>query len=312
MKNNIIRICIASLAIVLGACLDDGKYALDPSETNNVIEFLDNSGPTNPAGAVYPVWTSVTEIVPEFSFEQTLSFSGPNDNSEDIVLTLAIDPIAVEEYNTQRIEEDGNANNTYNVMPADYFSFDDFTVTIPKGQTKANISITVFPEKFDLTKSFVLPLRIVSASSGILSAHFSTALLAVVVKNKYDGIYKILDGQVTRLVAGVPDAALAGQYNEGLEVELATINGNTNGVVLLWKDGSDIGGIGGTQVQFDETSTPVKLTWTATGNATLKNFPATVNEYDPDTRTLISSITWSTPGTREVNNLKIKWDRPRP
>jgi Domain of unknown function (DUF1735) len=310
MKKNLLKICAAILAVVLTGCLDDKEYALDPSGTKNIIEFSDNSIPSNPAGAVYPVWTATTEILPSYTFEQTISYSGPNSNNSDIELTLAVDELALEEYNEQRIAEDENADATYTMMPDTYFSFDDFNVTIPKGQTKVNISITVFPDQFDLTKNFALPIRIVSSSEGIISSQWSAGLFAVVVKNKYDGIYKILGGQVTRLVSGVPDPALSGEYNDDLEMDLVTINGNTNGIIPLWKDGSGIGGVAGTRVAINETTNAVTVT--ATGNASLQNFPATTNAYTPATKTFELNFTWSTPGTREVKNLILEYDRPRP
>ena len=308
MKNKLFKITVAFLAIALTGCLDDSKYALDPSGTENVIEFGDASIPSSPNGAVYPVYTNTTEIVPTITYEVPISYSGPNKNTGDIELTLAVDPVALEEYNQQMT--DVLHGGTYDMMPSNYFSFTDLSVTIPKGETKASISFTVFPDQFDLTKNWALPIRIVSATRGVLSAHWSVTINAVVVKNKYDGIYKILDGQVTRMVSGVPDAALAGQYNTGLEMDLATVNGNTVGIVPLWKDGSGIGGVTGTRFTINEVTNDVTVT--ATGNATLQNLPATIRIYNPTEKTFEVSFTWSTPGTREVKNLKLKYDRPRP
>lgn len=313
MNKNLILIYVTML-IALPACLEDDKYALDPSGTKNVIEFYDPSVPSSPSGAIYPVWTATTEIVTDYTFEQTISYSGPNDNSKDIELTLEIDPLALAEYNSQMLDGlNGSkplAGGTYEMMPDSYYTFDDFTVTIPRGQKKVNISITTHPDQFDLTKNWALPIRIVSSSSGVLSSHWSVAILAVVVKNKYDGIYDVLDGQVTRLVGGVPDLALGGQYNEGLEMALSTINGNTVGIVPLWKDGGGIGGITGTRLTIDEATNDVTVTCTTV--PTMQNLPATIRKYDPAEKTFEVSFTWSTPGTREVRNLKIKFDRPRP
>lgn len=306
MKKNIIRIFAMLLAIVWTSCLDDSKYALDPSTTNNVVEFLDGSVPTNPSGAIYPVYTNTTEIVPEFTVELPVSFSGPNGNSEDIKLTLAVDPAALAAYNKQMVEDLGGS--TYSLMPDDYYSFTSTSLTIPKGQTKASISVTVFPDKFDLTKNFVVPIRIVSASSGILSAHFSVALVAVVVKNEYDGIYDVLDGQVIRLVGGVQDTNLGGQYVEGLTMDLATINGNTVSVVPLWRDGSGIGGIPSTQFSINQTTNAVTVT---SATASMANKPASINEYDPATKTFTVSFDWSQPN-RGVYNLKLRYKKPRP
>ncbi len=307
MKNNIIKIWVVLLAIVWTSCLDDSKYALDPSTSNNIVEFLDSSVPTNPAGAIYPVYTNTTEIVPQFKVDLPVSFSGPNGNPEDIQLTLAVDPAALAAYNKQMVDDLGGS--TYTMMPDSYYSFTDVTVTIPKGQTKANVSVTVFPDKFDLTKNFVVPIRIVSASSGIISAHFSVALVAVVVKNEYDGIYDIIGGSMTRNSATGPDPVLGGNYVSGLTMELATINGNTCGFAPQWKDGSGVGGVAGTQVVINGTN----ITISASGNATMKNTPATINSYDPATRTFTMNFDWGTaPNTRIVSNFKLKYKKPRP
>lgn len=331
MKKTFLRICVALLGVSLVACLEDEKYALDPSGAQNVIEFIDPSVPSSPAGAVYPVWTATTEVQAEFVFEQTISYSGPNGNDKDIELTIAVDPQALELYNTQ-METGINGNEAlgggaYELMPPSYYVFDDFTVTIPKGQKKVNISILAKPNLFDLSKNWALPLRITSSSAGIISSNFSVAILAVVVKNKYDGIYEVLDGQVTRLVSGVQDPALGGQYNDGLEMPLVTINSNTVGVTPLWKDGSGVGGVAGTRFTIDESTdldpdTDIlanDVAVTASGNATLKNMAGTIRRYTETTlpsggveKVFEVSFDWSTPGTRKIENLKLIFDRPRP
>lgn len=313
MKNNIIKIFVVLLGIVWTSCLDDSKYALDPSTSNNIIEFLDSSVPTSPSGAIYPVYTSTTEIVPQFQVELPVSFSGPNANSQDIELTLGVDPTALAAYNKQM--DDDLGGGTYAMMPDDYYSFTTTTVTIPKGQTKAMISVTVFPDKFDLTKNFAVPIRIVSASNGIISAHFSVAVVAVVVKNKYDGIYDVIGGSIIRNSATGPDAVLGGAYVTGLTMELSTINGNTCAFAPQWKDGSAVGGIAATKVAISETADidgnfPVTIT---SSNASLKNTPATINSYNPVTKTFVMSFDWgAAPNTRIVSGLTLKYKKPRP
>lgn len=315
MKKNLLKICIAFMGVSLVACLDDDKYALDPSGTNNVIEFYDPSVPSSPVGSIYPVWTATTEIQEELTIEQTISYSGPNSNSKNIELTLAVDPVALDDYNTQ-MEVLGGGK--YEMMPDSYFDFTDVTVTIPKGQKKVNISITAFPDQFDLTKNWAVPIRIVSASDGILSAHWSVAILAVVVKNKYDGVYEITDGSITRNTATGPDLVLGGNYNDDLTMDLATVNGNTVGITPLWKDGGGIGGIDGTTLTIDEATNLVTV---KSSNASLKNTPATINEFfpgtpstpgAPDPQSFILNFDWgAAPTTRIIADLKIEYLKPR-
>jgi hypothetical protein len=308
MKNNLLKICIAFLGIAMTGCLDDAKYALDPSGTENIIEFADASIPSNPAGAIYPVYTNTTEIVPSITFEAPISYSGPNKNTKDIQLTLAVDEVALLAYN-QQMNEEFSGQGTYQMMPSTYYSFDDFTVTIPKGQTKVNISYTVFPEEFDLTQNFALPIRIVSSSEGTLSAHWSVAILAVVVKNQYDGVYDVIDGYIIRNSGSGPDAVLGGDYVDGLRWELATINGNTCGFDPTWKEGSGIGGIGTPRLVVDAATNNVTVSSTA--NATLKNTPATINSYDPATKTFVLNFDWGTAPNTRIISVTLKYNKPR-
>jgi hypothetical protein len=309
MKNITLKMFAVLMSVALmTSCLDDDKAPLDPDGSHNVIEFKDPSVPASPAGAIYPVWTAVTEISPSFQFTQEISYSGANANDSDIQLTLAIDPVAIEAYNNQ-MEEDLHGS-LFTMMPDNYYSFDDFSVTIPKGQKTTTISIEVFPDQFDLTKNFALPLRIVSASEGVISANFSVALLAVVVKNPYDGIYTIEGGSIARNSATGPDPNLSGPYVEGLEIALPTIDGNTNGFDPVWKDGSGIAGITGSRLKIDPVTNQV--TASATTNPLFKNTPATINQYDPATRTFTLNFDWgAAPNTRVVTGMILKYDRPR-
>lgn len=309
MKKNFLKVFLLLNAIALVACLDDDKYALDPSGSENVIEFFDPSVPTSPSGAIYPVWTASTEVQAEFVLEQIISYSGPNSNDKDIDLTLAVDPVALEEYNQQMIDDLHGA--TYDLMPDANFDLDQTSVTIPKGQKKVAISISIYPDQFDLSKNYVIPLRITSSSRGVLSAHFSVALLAVVVKNVYDGIYEIMDGSITRNSATGPDLVLGGDYPSGFEMPLTTINGTTSGITPLWKDGSAVGGVAGTQLAVEPSTNDVTVT--SATNATLKNTTAATNHYDPVSKTFVLNFDWgSGANTRIISGLVLEYLEPRP
>jgi hypothetical protein len=309
MKNKFLKI-FASLMVgaLITSCLGDDKYALDPSEAHNVIEFLDPSVPSSPSGSVYPVYSNSFSLAPTVTIPLTVSFSGPNGNSEKIDLTIGMDPVALEEYNDQMINSLHGA--TYSLLPEANYDLATTSVTIPAGATKVSFNITVYPEEFDFTKNYALPIRIMSSSHGVLSAHFSVAILQIGVRNMYDGVYEILDGSITRNTATVPDLVLGGDYVEGLEMELATLNGTTVGVEPRWKDGRPVGGIVGTQFSINSTTNAVAIT--SSTNASLKNTPATTNMYDPATKTFVVSFDWGTaPGTRLVSNLTIHYTGPR-
>ena len=300
----------------LSSCLKDDDYALDPEGVKNVVEFLDPSVPASPAGAIYPAYSTSYTLSPSAVYEIQVSYSGPEDAApQNINIELGVDPIALEEYNTQMTQglygEAPLGGTVYELMPDELYDIASQSVTIPKGQKKATVSITVFPEQFDFSKNYAIPLRIVSASHGTLSAHFSVALLKIGVRNIYDGIYEIVGGSITRNSATGPDLSLGGNYVEGLTVDLITLSSNSLAFEPLWKDGSGIGGIAGTSITIDQATNQVTVK--SSGNATMKNTPATINAYDPDTKTFTLNFDWgNAPNTRIIADLQLEYVGPRP
>jgi hypothetical protein len=315
MKNKFIIINLLILSAVLTSCLDDDKAALDPEGVQNVIEFLDPSVPSSPSGAVYPAYSSSFVLAPEADLEMVINYSGPEDgNSNDIQLQLAVDPVALELYNTQMVDglygKDGLNGTTYDLMPEANYAISAMTVTIPKGQRSTTLPIKVFPEQFDFSKNYAIPLRIVSASHGALSAHYSVAIIAVGVRNQYDGVYEIVGGNIQRNSGTGPDPALSGDYVEGLTLELGTLSSNSVSIEPVWKDGSGVGGIAGTALNIDPSTNQVIVT---SSNPSLKNTPATINAYDPATKEFTLSFAWgAAPSTRVISDLKLRYVSPRP
>lgn len=299
-----------TIGVVLTSCLNDDKYALDPSGSQNVIEFLDPSVPASPSGAMYPAYSSSFVLAPQDEFELLLSYSGANGNDRDITLTVGVDPSALEEYNHQMHSE--LHGTEYELMPADNYSIPSTTVVIPAGQKTVSLPIVVYPDKFEFGKNFAVPLRIISASHGILSAHFSVAILSLGVRNEYDGIYDITGGRIARHLAPPavsPDPALSGFYINGLHINLITLASNRISFAPLWKDGSGIAGIDGTAIQVNGDNS---LTFTSS-NATLRPKAGAVNSYDPATRTFTINIEWGAgTGLREIFDMKLLWTGPRP
>ena len=313
--KKLINYFLALFAVTLGSCLDDDKAVLDPSNSNNIIEFADMSVPSSPAGSIYPAYSTSFVLAPSVELIQEVSFAGPNGNDRDIQLTIAVDPAALALYNKHMHDglygEPGLNGTEFDLMPTENYTIPNLNVTIPKGQTKAQISITVFPEKFDFSKNFAIPLRIVSASSGIISQNFSVAILGIGVRNGYDGVYEVVGGSITRNSASGPDLVLGGPYDAGIEIELATLGSNTLSFAPTWKDGSGVGGINGTQIAINESTNQVTVS--SSGNGTLKNTPGELNVYDPATREFTLNFDWN-PGasSRVVQNMKLRYIGPRP
>lgn len=314
MKKIIKIYLLLASAVLVSSCLEDETAPLDPAGTHNVIEFLDPSVPSSPAGSIYPVYSSSFVFSPEDELELIVSYSGPNENNSNIDLTLEVDPLALAQYNTQMVHGLNGATalhgTTFDLMPESNYSIPSMSLTIPKGQSQVSIPITVFPDQFDFSKNYAIPLRIASASRGILSAHFSVAILAIGVRNAYDGIYEITDGNIQRNSATGPDPALSGDYVPGLQVELVTLSSNRVAFAPLWKDGSGIGGIDGTSITINPDNSIIVG---STGNASMKHIVASENSYDPDAKTFTINIEWGTPpSNRVITDLELTYVGPRP
>jgi hypothetical protein len=316
MKNIFLKLYVLMLGVVLASCLEDDKYALDPEGSQNVIEFLDPSVPASPAGSIYPAYATSYTLAPEAEFAIQVSYSGPqDDNGNNIELQLAVDPVALATYNkhmTEGLYGDAALNgSTYELMPEENYVMETSTVTIPSGKKSAPFTIKVFPEKFDFTKNYAIPLRIVSASHGTLSEHFSVGILAIGVRNIYDGIYEIVGGSITRNSATGPDAVLGGTYVPDLTIDLSTLASNVLAISPVWRDGSPVGGIDGTSLTIDEATNMVTVK--SSTNATLKNTPAATNSYDPATKTFTLNFDWgNAPNTRIIADLQLVYVGPRP
>ncbi len=72
-----------------------------------------------------------------------------------------------------------------------FFSIPANTVTIPRGQHQATWIVKINPRKFDFSKNYALPVKILSATAGTISGNFGTMVYAISIKNKYDGIYTV-------------------------------------------------------------------------------------------------------------------------
>src|SRR5690606_2785183 len=61
------------------------------------------------------------------------------------------------------------------------------TVTISKGEKRDSIMMTVKPDQFGFDANYALPLKISSASSGVVSGNFGHMIYAVIPNNQWAG-----------------------------------------------------------------------------------------------------------------------------
>ena len=199
-------------------------------------------------------------------------------------------------------------------MPSDLYAISASSVVIPKGKNTASFNIAVKTSLFALNNNYALPLKIKSVSYGKISTTLGNILLNIVAKSDYDGIYRCVEGTVTRYTApGVPaNDALSGSMNGGQDVSLATIDANTVWVTnLRWANSTTAIDINKLQITVDPAT---KLaTVRALDNPSLKNTPGLDNKYDPTTRSFTLNFDWDqTTAPRQIRGLVLKYAGARP
>ncbi len=315
MKKYIYRTLSFMLAVsFLTSCLKDDSLVLDPEKGHNVIEFA------NPAtivtnGSVYPLYNFAFDLAPEATLPITISYSGPESGApEDIVVNFDAGTQAeVDAYNEDQEKE-------FTMIDADVFSLPTKTVTIKKGQKKATFNVVVAPNKFDFQKAYVLPLKITSASSGIVSGNFSTILLAIGGKNIYDGVYTVtgtFNDTQAPLFSGHPSFTVH-LVTQGL-TEVAMYDPTYYGDFFLpFKNGTSNSGYGSFSPVFkldanNNVVSVVNYYGQPSGNGRSARLdPTGINKYNPETKTLEVSYIMVQNGDRTFLNHKMVYKGPRP
>ncbi|SFG80268.1 DUF1735 domain-containing protein [Pedobacter insulae] len=205
MKRNINKVLLLLLAtVVLTSCLKDDTTVLDPNKAGpNIIEFKDPTdivvhGSTTPLyNYSFPIVTTPTPIT------LTVSYSGAEmEAPNDITVNIALASQAViDQYNTEQ-------SKSLVMMPSSYYTLSTTSVIIPKGKKTASFTANFNTTAIDLTKSYVLPLKL-SSPNATVSTNFGTALFQVGVKNKYDGLYTVT---ATAPMVDVTAGTLTGFY----------------------------------------------------------------------------------------------------
>ena len=205
---------LISIGLLVTSCLKD-EIVLDPSKTNNVIEFGNPSDIISSEGANYFLYSKSFDIKPEDTdYVLTVSYSGVNTAPEDINVTIGVGAkVILDQYNTQQ-------GTNYVLLPPTAYSIPTTQVTIPRGQRTATAVVKIKSSQLTFNEALAIPFTIVSASSGIISSNFRTIIVNVSPKNRIDGVYRYQTSAITSLVP-----------NKDSQTELATIGPNTVQIV---------------------------------------------------------------------------------
>ncbi|MGJ1436492.1 DUF1735 domain-containing protein [Sphingobacterium siyangense] len=310
MKKIINYISVLLLPFMFTSCLkDDAIIGPDAAgNVENIIEFKNFVAPSSGTSSKYPLYIQAFDMVPTTDFAIPVQIAGVYNPKADVKVTLELDNSIITAYNAQN-------GSKYQPLQTANYTVSTYEVTIPKGQKIGNLNIKFFPEKFDFKESYALGLKIKSVSEGTISGNFGAIVLGVVPKNLYDGVYTVEKGLVQRYTGGALNIgdALNGSLAGNPKVTLKSIDGNTVEITnMRWAGGtSGIAGIDNLRATINPATNEV--TMFALGAPTLRNIAGKVNKYDPATKTFTLNFDWAqTTNKREILDLQIKFDSPRP
>ncbi|MBO9205483.1 MULTISPECIES: DUF1735 domain-containing protein [Niastella] len=177
-----------ALLVGLMSCLKKDSMNIDPdSDPKNVVEFANSGDNLATAASKYPRFyfdLGTVTLNQAVTVKINVGYSGAESASQDISVNLAFDTAALSLYN--------NTDGTdYIVPPTSIFKL-PMSAVIKKGTRLAQVEMTVTVNSdFDFNKSYAVPLKITSASTGTISNNFGSAIFSFGGRNKYDGIYKV-------------------------------------------------------------------------------------------------------------------------
>jgi hypothetical protein len=168
MKTQYIKyttaLCLGAM-LSFSSCLKDDSHYLDPAATQQYVAELTLSG-LNPDN--YST-DAVTDAGPTITRQMDINIASINAPTTATTVTVGVDNSIVATYDA------ANPAINYLVMPAGSYTFPDQTVTIPAGSRQATVSVTFNKALLDPSQSYMLPIKIKSASvliSGNYSIHY--------------------------------------------------------------------------------------------------------------------------------------------
>jgi hypothetical protein len=216
MKSTKLKILLFIIgALALNSCKQDNVFGnITPNTERPIIEFSDPHGFKSIAvdyGTSY-VDLDITDI--RFMIRTYVT--------QNATAKIIIDPGVVYDYND-------NNGTSYNVVAATLYSLVDNEFTLSANERSKPVRLHIKPSDIANGQN-AIGISIAEVQGGEVSRIAGSLVIAVSVKNKYDGIYH-LKGFYTRT-----DMAA---YNNPFETEVQMITTGPNSVAMFWTDGGD-------------------------------------------------------------------------
>lgn len=271
-----IKIIVGFLAVLsTTSCLkDEDLLSPDDSNSHNVIEFYNLTAPTSLGTAPHVMYVPTTlEVQPSQEFQIAVSYTGVEAGApEDITVNFAVEPKILDDYKAAVAN-----TGLYVHAPASTYEMPT-SVVIKKGEKRAFVTIKVKPDQLDPTKSNAIALRITSASHGVVSGNFGTAIYSMPIKSIWEGVYTYtLINDFGAIDANLPKNPITG-------VEVYTVGPNRVKMDGLWQYYS-----GYSEYQFNADNTDITSVLAFSGSVLASSISEVVL-VDPEKR--IFEIHW--------------------
>lgn len=295
MKKIILSVFVAA-SVLMSGCLkdkdfEDQKYGTQPNDIKG-IGFVSAKYALALESSANPQ-TIVTVIV---------GLNANETSSTPINYTVVAAPASVLPAGVTPLTASQYSFAAAGQIPAGKY-FDTLEIVIP------NASL------LDPLLTFGIALTITSVDAGyVIVNNATTATVQFNVKNRYDGIYSVVSGNVQRYSApGVPTVndGLNGPLAGNPDVTMITIGATTVALNnLRWSGGGGIGGIDNLQLTVDPVTNMTTIR--SLQNATLTNWAGRENKYDPATKTFTLNFRWNPAGPTREYSVILKYKGPRP
>lgn len=174
MKRISIYTTVIGLALIssLSSCLKD-KMQPDFTKNKAVIELPIGSSASNGGGNSIAAPFNVSTVPSDYFVY--VNYAAPNAPSQDVTVTLAIDPAAVAKFNT------ANGKN-YTMIPASGYTVTSNKIIIPAGQNKVQYPIKINTSNLDPAVTYALPVTITDGGGFTISGNFGTLISIITLK----------------------------------------------------------------------------------------------------------------------------------
>jgi hypothetical protein len=167
---------LSAAVLSLSSCLKDDSRYTDFSKGNPVVEF-------NLGGTAYFGPDAITESTDTVIKKFAVSVASVSMPSTATTITLAVDNSLIAPYVA------ANPAVPYVAMPANAFVFTNTSVTIPAGQRVATVSVTIYKDKLDPSKSYMLPIKIAGTTGGYTISSNMSVHYYHFIGNDFAGTY---------------------------------------------------------------------------------------------------------------------------